>query len=203
MEVSKLRIEDLIFDARNARQHPERQILALCESLKRFGQRRPAVVRRTTLEIIAGNGMVEAARRLGWAEVDAMLVDDDADAAAAFALADNKIFDLGKWDEDALSEIASGIDPDVLSAIGYSEEEITGLLGPPEEVESGAVVKEPMFGGINGTAPKRKNIAVTLVIFTDDADSIHNAITMAVKRGALSRGSALAEICSEWARGRK
>ncbi len=53
---------------RNYRQHPESQIAQLTASLRRFGQGRSIVVQDgpESLLIVAGHGIVEAARRLGY-----------------------------------------------------------------------------------------------------------------------------------------
>jgi DNA modification methylase len=58
---------------RNYRRHPESQIAKLTASLHRFGQGRSIVVQDgpESLLIVAGHGIVEAARRLGYTELRA------------------------------------------------------------------------------------------------------------------------------------
>lgn len=55
-------------DPRNARVHPEKNLAATMDSLQLYGQRKPVVARRAAgaehLTVIAGNGTLEAARRL-------------------------------------------------------------------------------------------------------------------------------------------
>ena len=85
-----LELGDLTQDPANARLHPERNMEALKASLHRFGQRKPVVVRREGMIVIAGNGTLEAARALGWSHLAAVIVEDDATTATGYAIADNR-----------------------------------------------------------------------------------------------------------------
>jgi ParB-like chromosome segregation protein Spo0J len=99
-------VDSLQTDARNARRHVEKDVKALAASLDAFGQQKPFVVLRRAGElatVIAGNGGLQAAKRLGWSHV-AVVAFDDADRARAFALADNRTAELSAWDDDALLE---------------------------------------------------------------------------------------------------
>ncbi len=99
---------------------------AVAESLARFGQRKPIVVREGTGEIVAGNHTWLAARSLGWTHVAAVVLDlDDADARA-FALADNRTGDLGYYDEGLLVEFLMGLES--IAGTGYNEGDIEVLL---------------------------------------------------------------------------
>jgi DNA modification methylase len=74
---------------------------AISESLKRFGQLRPIVVRGT--RIVAGHHVVLAARALGWSHV-AVIDPDFADEteARAYLIADNRLSELGTTDDSML-----------------------------------------------------------------------------------------------------
>ena len=96
-------------DPRNARSHDERNIKAVAESYKQHGQRKPIVVQRmaddgTPMIVRAGNGQVEAARKLGWTHIAAIVVDESDREAIAFALRDNRTAELAEWNLDALGE---------------------------------------------------------------------------------------------------
>src|SRR5690606_2502907 len=104
------------------------------------------VVRRDTMEVIAGNHTLQAALYLGWTEIAAVVVDDDDATAKGFALADNRVGDLGGYDEDALASMIADVldaDEDLLDATSYSLEDLEALLGettapaPLEEGEGG------------------------------------------------------------------
>jgi Predicted transcriptional regulators len=89
-------------DPANPRRHPERNLEAIVASLERFGQLKP-VVALADRTVVAGNGTLEAARRLGWPRLAAVILKgDDAARARAYALADNRTAELAEWDGAAL-----------------------------------------------------------------------------------------------------
>ena len=100
----KISIAQLSLDPKNARKHSARNLEAIAASLLKFGQRKPLVVHRGV--VLAGNGTLEAARSLGWTEIDVAEVPDDwdMDTAKAYALADNRTAELAEWDDAELSK---------------------------------------------------------------------------------------------------
>lgn len=109
-------------------------VSAIAASLQEFGQLKPVVVRSNgdgTSTVIAGNHTVEAARRLGWLEVAAVnVVDMDEKRAITFALADNRINELGSTNTSLLYEaIASVVDeyPEFLDNLGWDEFELASM----------------------------------------------------------------------------
>jgi hypothetical protein len=126
----RVRIERLTSDPKNARRHPERNIEAIMASLNKFGQQRPVVVLADNT-VIAGNGTLEAAKRLGWEELWVSRTNLSADEARAFAIADNRSSELAAWDDDTLraqlSELRE-VDSALANAAGYSDEELRSLL---------------------------------------------------------------------------
>ena len=97
-------IAELSLDPKNARKHSDKNLKAIAASLQRFGQRKPIVVHRGI--VIAGNGTVEAAKSLGWTQIDVAEVPDewDDETAKAYALADNRSAELAEWDEAELAK---------------------------------------------------------------------------------------------------
>ena len=128
---------------------------AVKRSLEAFGQRKPIVVRRSDLVVIAGNHTLQAAQALGWAEVAVVWVDDDDTTSKAFALADNRTAELGDYDNEALAELigeVGSVDPELLAATGWSadavaellavlEPDVLPLVGDPDEVPEQVVGK--------------------------------------------------------------
>ena len=100
----KISIAQLSLDPKNARKHSARNLEAIAASLLKFGQRKPLVVHRGV--VLAGNGTLEAARSLGWTEIEVSEVpqDWDNDTAKAYALADNRTAELAEWDESELAK---------------------------------------------------------------------------------------------------
>lgn len=91
-------IGELTVDPSNARAHDERNIVAICASLKTFKQRHPVVVQKQGMVVRAGNGRVVAALRLGWTHIAAVVVDETEVEGTAFAIADNRTAELASWD---------------------------------------------------------------------------------------------------------
>lgn len=108
---------------------------AIAESLKRFGQYRPIVVRQETMEVLAGNHTLDAARSLEWKKIKAFLIDVDEDDAKRIALADNKIAELGSYDEGALGQMLATVGED-LSGLGWSEDEVAELIEGASQPDS-------------------------------------------------------------------
>jgi site-specific DNA-methyltransferase (adenine-specific) len=104
MKIETIKLTNLTPDPNNARQHDEKNLKAIEGSLSQFGQRKPIVIDQANV-IVAGNGTVEAAKRLGWTEIQAVRVpaDWDADRIKAFALADNRTAELATWDQQVMA----------------------------------------------------------------------------------------------------
>lgn len=132
-------IESLVPDPANARHHPDRSIETLKVLLQKYGQRKPLVVRRDGMVAEAGNGLLTAARALGWTHVAAVLVDDDEKTAAEYGLADNRSAELSVWDPVALPKamLVAG----EFEALGWSADEAKLVLGEVKlpELEDGIV----------------------------------------------------------------
>lgn len=102
-------IAGLTSDPKNARLHDERNIKAVMASYREHGQRKPIVVQRaaddgTPMVIRAGNGQCEAAKRLGWTHIAAIVIDETDKDAIAFALRDNRTAELAEWNLEVLGE---------------------------------------------------------------------------------------------------
>jgi DNA modification methylase len=122
----KISITDLSLDPKNARKHSARNLEAIATSLEKFGQRKPIVVHRGV--VLAGNGTLEAARSLGWTEIDVAEVPDDwdMDTAKAYALADNRTAELAEWDEGELAKQLLELDEKGwnIEELGFKQREI-------------------------------------------------------------------------------
>ena len=94
---------------RNYNEHPDSQVAEIAESLRVFGQPRSIVVWRGF--IIAGHGVVLAAQRLGWKQLDARRLPDDwpEHKALAYLAADNELARGGAPNLLALAKLAEEI----------------------------------------------------------------------------------------------
>ena len=106
---------------------------AIAASYSEFGQVKPIVVKDNgdeTFTVIAGNHQVAAARKLGWSEIAAVVLDADDKRAVAFALADNRTMELGHSDQAqviAMIEQISSEYPELLSDMRWDEFEIAAM----------------------------------------------------------------------------
>jgi ParB-like chromosome segregation protein Spo0J len=133
-------------------------VSAVKRSLMRFGQRKP-VVAMADGTISAGHHLHAAAVDLGWQEIAVVFEDDDPIEARAWALADNRTGDLGRYDNELLAasliEVRAA-DSDLLEAASYTSDDVDDLLrfleGPtkvPDEISGDGGVDE---GGDDGDA---------------------------------------------------
>lgn len=152
-------VEDLAPDPRNAMTHPERNLAATVESLRRYGQRKPLVANLrpgAAPALEAGSGTLEAARRLGWRYIAVVFQEDDERTARGFGVADNRTAQLAAWDEDALATWAKG-DEETARAVGFDDNDLGLLLGdeaqPEIEPWDMAPTRDRFVLTISGTLP--------------------------------------------------
>ena len=98
-------ISSLSLDPTNARRHDSKNLASIEGSLRLFGQRKPIVVTGANV-VVAGNGTLEAAKSLGWSEIDVVRIPADwsAEQVKAYALADNRTAELAEWDAKVLAD---------------------------------------------------------------------------------------------------
>lgn len=146
---------NLMTDPENARRG---DVAAVKRSLNVFGQRKPIVVKKTGTDadgrptgiIMAGNHTYAAALELGWTEVAAVFVDDDAATAKAYALTDNRTGELASWDEAQLAahlDELRGHDFD-LTVLGWTDAELARLLNDQADLTSFKEYDESAAAGV-------------------------------------------------------
>lgn len=128
LEVASFDVAELQVFHRNPRRGDVR---AIAESLATHGQYRPIVVNIGSHtgrpnEILAGNHTYLAACSLGWATVQATTVDVDDATAHRIVLADNRLADLGAYDEVDLAAAMSAAGD--LEGTGYVASDLDELL---------------------------------------------------------------------------
>lgn len=115
---------------------------AMRRSLHTYGQRKPVVVNvehgsRPVVE--AGNHTMKAAKAEGWTHLAVVRVRDDPDTELGFALADNRIAELGRFDPKLLAEATGklrAVAPELLLAAGYTGDLPPGQTDPYAEWEA-------------------------------------------------------------------
>lgn len=151
-------IGDLTQDPCNLRLHDERNIESIKGSLRRFGQRKPIVVREGIVR--AGNGTLEAARQLGWEYIAVASADDlSPSEATAYAIADNRSAELASWDVNALVKQCQDLGDIPLSDVGFDESDLELLLADLGDLGDGDDDPDPS-GGDNPDKAYHKTIAL-------------------------------------------
>lgn len=120
-------ISSLKFDPRNAREHNERNLQAIKDSLCLFGQVKPVVVRKQTRVVMAGNGTMQAATELGWTKIAAVIVPMSDLDAAGYGVADNRTAELATWNLDVMKEITRMQHESGCACPGWSAAEIMAI----------------------------------------------------------------------------
>jgi len=137
MKTETVSIDSISLDPANVRRHPDRNIQTIVASLKRFGQQKPIVVTKEGI-VIAGNGTLQAARHLGWKQIEIVRTGLTGSDATAYAIADNRTAELAEWDDDALAKTLAALqieDEALALDTGFDAKDIDALLAPDEVTE--------------------------------------------------------------------
>lgn len=121
--------------ARNAKTHDAGQVVKIAASMAEFGWTVPVVVAADG-ELIAGHGRILAAAQLGLSEAPVIVLGHLTEAQRrAYRIADNKLTELGGWDEALmLQELQALLAEDFdLGLIGIPEDELDALLRAGDE----------------------------------------------------------------------
>ena len=159
-QVASWPIGRLLPYARNARTHDDGQVAKIAGSMAEFGWTVPVLVAGSG-EIIAGHGRVLAARKLGLDAVPVIVLEHLTPAQRrAYRIADNRLTELGGWDEALLAgelQDLAAADFD-LSLVGFEDGELDRLLaladgdGPASEPGTPpVVVPEPPRNPVSRT----------------------------------------------------
>jgi DNA modification methylase len=129
------KLTDLKFDQQNPRRHDERNLKVIGESLKATGPARSIVIDEDD-NILAGNGVTEAARAAGIERVIVVEAEDDAliavrkrgltpEQKTALKYYDNRSAELAEWEpERILADLNMGLDMGQF----WNEGELNALL---------------------------------------------------------------------------
>lgn len=150
MDIKNRKVEELIPYVNNPRDNSA-AVDAVASSIAEFGFKVPIIVDRNNV-VVTGHTRLQAAKKLGLAEVPVLMADDLSDAQVkAFRIADNKVSELASWNEELLeAELAAikdtgGID---MGEFGFTEDELGALDDveedtPPEVEEVADPITKP------------------------------------------------------------
>ena len=130
--------------AKNARTHSDAQIAQIAGSIAAFGFNAPILV-DSNAGVIAGHGRLLAARQLGLEQVPVIVLDHLTEIQKrAYILADNKLAELGGYDDELLaSQLAELRDADInLQLLGFNDDELRVLLADAEASDADEAEEE-------------------------------------------------------------
>ena len=140
MSATWVSVDDLTPHPRNYRSHPEDQLVHLTASIKEHGFYRNIVATKDGT-ILAGHGVVEAARQMGHKRVPVIQLDISPDDPKALKVmtGDNAISHLAEEDDRALTEILKELcSIDELVGTGFDDTMLAALAmvtRPASEIE--------------------------------------------------------------------
>jgi hypothetical protein len=129
MAVEVIAVGDLHLDPGNVRRHPAKNLAAIKASLARFDQQKPIVVDANNV-VRAGNGLLEAARELGWPTVKVVRSELGSVDLVAYSLSDNRTAELSEWNFEGLAETIRALQAEDfdISSLGWDDHELEPIL---------------------------------------------------------------------------
>ncbi len=188
-------ISSLTPDPENARVHPEKNLQAIQDSLRLYGQMKPIAVRKANRVIMAGNGTVEAAKALGWTKIAAAMLDVSEIAAIGYGLADNRTAELARWENEVVARLDKILLEAGMETVGWSKDELEVMRAaewvppPVEEDEEG-------YGGMDQAVH-----TIKLTVSQQEAmDKVVKAMRDLQPKGETKHtlGECLRVLCVEW-----
>jgi len=138
MEIQTVGIDEVVPYAKNPRKN-DAAVDKVAGSLKEFGWRQPIVV-DAEMVVIAGHTRLAAARKLQLKKVPIHIATDlTANQIKAYRIADNRVSQEAKWDDDLLALELADLDLENydLSKTGFNDDELAALMA--EAITEGLV----------------------------------------------------------------
>ena len=140
MNVEQRAIADLKPHPSNYNRHPDGQLAVLRESLRTHGLQKPLVIQPDGT-VLAGHGLLEAAKAESWVQIACHVYDGP--YPEAFLVIDNRSAQMAEPDPQALSDLLKSLqDVGQLEMAGYDPEELGKLLAELEAANPTLVPEE-------------------------------------------------------------
>ncbi len=127
-QLTEVPVADLVPHPRNYRSHPATQIERIVRSLEQHGLYRPVVIQAGTNRIIAGHGVVEAAKQQGAETILAMVLEVSDAKAQQILIDDNALANHAEDDDALLADLLSELQGTEHEPAAYNAQEIEALL---------------------------------------------------------------------------
>ena len=133
MEITKMKLADLIKPEKNVRIHTEQQLREFQRSVKMFGQIRPIVVDENNI-ILAGTGLYDTLLAMGKETADVYRYEKlTQNQKKKLMIADNKIFSLGIENLETLDSFLEDLRED-LDIPGFDQEILKQMVSEAEDI---------------------------------------------------------------------
>lgn len=134
MLLEEVSLDELVPDPDNVRDHPEENLRAIEDSLKRFGQAAPLVVHEGTNVVVGGNGTLRALKRLGKERAHIVRYSGSLSEAKALSIALNRTAELASWNAENLAQALLELNDEVShEELGFSVESLEAMFPEPKE----------------------------------------------------------------------
>lgn len=117
MKIEERDINEIKPYGKNAKKHPDKQVLGIAASIREFGFNQPIVIDKKDI-IIVGHGRYVAAHLLGLTKVPTLKVDISEEKAKAYRLADNKLNE-SEWDMELVIQELKELTLPMLDLTGF------------------------------------------------------------------------------------
>ena len=133
MEITTMKLADLVKPEKNVRIHTEQQLKEFQRSVEMFGQIRPIVVDENNV-ILAGNGLYDTFVMMGKESAEVYKYKNlTENQKKKLMIADNKIFNLGVDNLESLNNFLEELQGD-LDIPGFDEDILKEMVADAEEV---------------------------------------------------------------------
>lgn len=133
MEITTMKLTDLVKPEKNVRIHTEQQLKEFQRSVNMFGQIRPIVIDENNI-ILAGNGLYDTLVAMGKETAEVYRYDNlTENQKKKLMIADNKIFSLGIENLETLNSFLEDLQGD-LDIPGFDEEILKQMVSEAEDI---------------------------------------------------------------------
>lgn len=176
---------------RNYKAHPRPQVERLALSLQRYGQRKAIVVQASTNMVVAGHGILAAAKQLGWQKLRCDVWDCTDAEARAYLVDDNELERGADPDSEALLALIEEAEAEGAPVLAFDEEALAALKSDDLEEFGGA---EPLEV-TQDQASRRWLLAVAI---TQQEKATLDAKCAAAAVGGEPAHSTVKRLIAEW-----
>ena len=170
-------LDKLTANPENYRAHPPEQLAHIKHSLGKLGQFKNVVATPEGL-LLAGHGVVEAARELGWETLAVHVFDGTKAEQRLLMIADNEISRRADDDDRALTELLKELNTDIgLEGTGYDEQILSALLlttRNEDEIPDFDAAAE--WVGMPDMGEEERQVRYQLIVWCDTPDERQQAM---------------------------